>query len=154
MAKKKKTGTEKMRCPYCRSPVVLRSANGIYKENSSDTKLYICSRYPKCDAYVRVQQGTKTPLGSMANGELRALRLEAHRAFDQIHRTGLMSKQDAYAWLSDILSAPMSHAHIGYLGEYYCKLVIKESKQFIDNHRRRKIAARSISRHNSQLVGR
>lgn len=144
MKKKKRKGTggtsgiNSMRCPYCGSPVVLRSADGIYRENNNDTKLYVCSKYPECDAYVRVQAGTgNVPLGSMANGELRALRREAHRYFDRIHQTGLMSKQEAYAWLANVIAAPMSYAHIGHLSEYYCKVVIDESKRFMENNRER-----------------
>ena len=126
------------RCPYCGSPVVLRSATGIYHENKNDTKLYVCSKYPECDAYARVQSGTKgVPLSSMANGELRALRREAHRQFDKIYTTGLMNKQDAYAWLAVILAVPKVHAHIGQLGEYYCNVVIAESRRFIENNRTR-----------------
>lgn len=29
-----KNKTQRMRCPYCGSPVILRSADGIYRENS------------------------------------------------------------------------------------------------------------------------
>lgn len=131
-------GFDKMRCPYCGSPVVLRSADGIYRENHDSTMLYVCTKYPACDAYVRVQPGIKnTPIGSMANGDLRALRREAHRSFDRIYETGLMSKQEAYAWLSGVLAAPMSHAHIGYLGEHYCRVVIDESKRFMVNNQER-----------------
>jgi len=60
-------GMSAMRCPYCGSPVVLRSADGIYKENHANTKLYVCSRYPACDAYVRVHEGTNKPVGSLAD---------------------------------------------------------------------------------------
>ena len=68
MKKKKKTNHSKaMRCPYCGAPVVLRSADGIYYDNSRGTMLYVCSRYPECDAYVRVHQGTNVPVGTMAN---------------------------------------------------------------------------------------
>ena len=144
MKKKKRKGTGAApglsitRCPYCGSPVVIRSADDIYKENNHNTMLYICSKYPACDAYVRIQPGTKNiPLGSMANGELRALRREAHRHFDRIHQSGLMSKQSAYAWLSGVLAAPMAHAHIGQLSDYYCKVVIEESKRFLENNRER-----------------
>jgi len=144
MSKKKRKGTggspgiSKMRCPYCRSPVTLRSADGIYRENIRDTKLYVCAKYPVCDAYVRVQAGSKNiPLGSLANGQLRALRREAHRHFDCIHQSGLMTKQEAYVWLANIVAAPMAHAHIGQLREHYCQVVIKESKRFLENNRDR-----------------
>ncbi len=40
-----------------------------------------------------------------------------------------MSKRDAYQWLGMIVQAPMAHAHIGHLGEYYCQVVIRESRK-------------------------
>ena len=124
-----------MRCPYCGAAVVLRSADGIYRTNERDMKLYVCSNYPQCDAYVRVHAGTNKPVGTLANQELRALRKIAHSYFDRLYKTGIMSKQDAYRWLSDLLQAPLSEAHIGYLGEYYCKQVIEESKKILSRHR-------------------
>lgn len=137
MKKKAKRGLEnlpgmrRMRCPYCGSPVILRDADGIYQKNSENAKLYVCARYPACDAYVRVHTGTKTPVGTLANHELRTLRRQAHQYFDKLYTTGLMSKHEAYLWLAGILAAPLSQAHIGYLGEYYCGLVIKESKKLL-----------------------
>jgi hypothetical protein len=129
-------GMKSGRCPYCGSSITLRSAEGIYRENSAGKKLFVCSRYPECDAYVRVIPGTSTPIGSMANGDLRALRREAHRHFDMLHQTGLMSRSEAYNWLAAMLQSPMSQAHIGYLGEYYCRQVIEESKSMLENRRR------------------
>ena len=49
-----------------------------------------------------------------------------------------MSKQDAYQWLADILAAPLSEAHIGYLGEYYCKEVIQESRKLLEKRNKKK----------------
>jgi len=129
-------GTKSNRCPYCGAPITLRSADGIYKENHAGTMLYACSRYPACDAYVRVLPGSKTPVGSMANGSLRALRNEAHRYFDRLHLTGIMSRKQAYQWLAGMIQAPQSQTHIGYLGEYYCNQVIKESKKLLENRRK------------------
>ena len=94
--------------------------------------LYVCSHYPECDAYVRVHAGTKIPVGSMANHELRMLRRFAHQYFDRLYRFGYMSKEDAYRWLADLVSAPLSEAHIGHLGEYYCRQVIEESRKIIE----------------------
>ena len=44
-----------------------------------------------------------------------------------------MSKEDAYQWLASILAAPMGQAHIGLLGEYYCRRVIEESKKVLSS---------------------
>ena len=76
--KKKGFQPSRMRCPYCGAPVIFRSAEGIYKTSHLDTMLYVCSKYPKCDAYVRVHAGTKIPVGSLANKELRDLRRTLH----------------------------------------------------------------------------
>ncbi len=136
--KKKRKGfnASTMRCPYCGSTVVYRSADGIYRDNSKDTMLYVCSHYPECDSYVRVHAGTNIPVGSLANHELRTLRRTAHQYFDKLYLSGYMSKQDAYQWLADIIQAPMSEAHIGHLSEYYCKQVIEQSRKLLDRNRR------------------
>lgn len=126
-----------MRCPYCGGTLVLRSADGIYHNNKNNTMLYVCAHYPQCDAYVRTHPGTTIPVGTPANRELRALRNEAHHHFDQLYRSGLMSKQDAYLWLASLLQAPLSQAHIGYLGEYYCTQVIKESRKLLERKARK-----------------
>ena len=74
------------RCPYCGSHVTYRSADGIYKDNSRGTMLYVCSHYPECDAYVRVHTGTNIPVGTMADRKLRKLRNEAHKHFSKLIR--------------------------------------------------------------------
>ena len=79
--------------------------------------------------------GTNIPVGSMANHELRTLRRTAHHYFDRLYESGYMSKQDAYQWLADLIMAPLSEAHIGYLGEYYCKQVIDESKKLLERRK-------------------
>ena len=100
MKRKTKKGkgmnTAPTRCPYCGGSVIYRSADGIYRDNSRRTMLYVCSHYPDCDAYVRTHTGTKIPVGSMANSELRKLRESAHKYFDQLYKTGIMSRNDAY----------------------------------------------------------
>lgn len=119
--KRKEFERGRMRCPYC--------------GNSKGTMLYVCTRYPECDSYVRVHAGTNIPVGSMANHELRTLRRIAHHYFDQLYESGYMSKQDAYQWLADLIMAPLSEAHIGHLGEYYCKQVIEESRKLLEQQK-------------------
>ena len=120
-----------MRCPYCGSPVIFRSADGIYKDNKDGTMLYVCSHYPECDAYVRVRPGTRIPMGTMADGNLRSLRIATHRQFDKLHKLGFMTREEAYMWLAHISDAPLSQAQIGYLREYYCNLVMQESAKLL-----------------------
>lgn len=121
-----------MTCPYCGSRLVLRSADGIYRDNHNNTMLYVCARYPRCDSYVRTHPGTKIPMGTPANQKLRSLRRETHKYFNELYHSGLMSKDEAYGWLSMQLQAPRSEAHIGYLGEYYCGKIIRESRKLLE----------------------
>ena len=81
--------------------------------------------------YVRTHSGTSIPVGTLANSKLRKLRYQAHHYFNQLYCSGLMSKQEAYLWLAELLQIPPSEAHIGLLGEYYCGEVIKESKRLL-----------------------
>ena len=136
--KRKGVNASSMRCPYCGSTVVYRSADGIYQDNSNGTMLYVCSKYPECDAYVRVHVGTNIPVGTLANHELRELRKTAHHYFDQLYKSGYMTKDDAYHWLAEVIMAPLSEAHIGCLGEYYCRMVIEESCKLLKHSKERK----------------
>lgn len=117
--KKKRKGLEisRMHCPYCGATVVYRSADGIYRDNRSRAMLYVCSHYPQCDAYVRVHAGTNIPVGTLANQELRTLRRTAHHYFDQLYQSGMMSKQDAYQWLAELIHSPLSEQ--GYFTSFF-----------------------------------
>ena len=97
---------------------------------------YVCARYPACDSYVMAHPGTLEPMGSLADPPLRKLRYEAHQQFKRIYQSGIMTKRDTYLWLSRILEVPMSQAHIGYLGLYYCQLVIDECQKLLDSQLR------------------
>lgn len=131
-----------MRCPYCKSPVRLRSAEGIYQDNKTDAQLYVCGRYPACDAYVRCHPGTTIPMGTLADGKLRRMRMEAHRWFELMCACEQLNKRDAYDWLARLLYVPRSQAHIGYLGEYYCQSVMDECKK---NRRAQKSGCRNAA---------
>lgn len=133
--KQKKRKLLQLRCPYCGSIAVLRSAEGIYPDDNKNRMLYVCKNYPQCDAYVNVHAGTNIPMGSLADHELRSLRKKAHQYFDRLYLSGLMSREDAYVWLSELLAMPLSEAHIGHLGEYYCQLVCKECDKLLHDYR-------------------
>lgn len=126
---------KQVRC-HCGRLAVLRSAEGICQTHREGEMIYVCSAYPACSSYVRARPDTLEPMGSLAWPELRKLRFEAHQVFDQLHQTGLMSKAQAYQWLAHTVQAPMGHAHIGHLGEHYCKVVIQESGKLLQNRQR------------------
>lgn len=116
---------------HCGRPAVLRKAEEVCRTRREGEMAYVCSGYPACNSFVLAHPKTMEPMGSLAGPELRRLRFEAHRQFDQLHKTGIMTKRQSYEWLAQVVHAPMSHAHIGHLGEYYCKEVIRESKAIL-----------------------
>ena len=124
------SGHNQLKC-HCGRPAVLRSAEGICKTHRPGAMVYVCSDYPACNSFVMAHPNTLAPMGSLAGPELRRLRYEAHQEFDRLYKTGLMTRNEAYRWLSYIVQAPMSHAHIGHLGEYYCRMVIRESRKLL-----------------------
>ena len=109
-------------CPYCHAPAQLRPASSIYGIHTKDraAKLYVCSRYPACDAYVQAHKATGLPMGTLADKSLRQKRMQAHRTFNQLWEKGFMRKQDAYAWLCVRLGIPEADAHIANFSEYRC----------------------------------
>lgn len=46
-----------------------------------------------------------------------------------------MRKEQAYEWLAHLIQAPMSEAHIGYLGEYYCRQVIDACRAMLASYK-------------------
>lgn len=118
-----------MRCPYCGASVQIRPASDIYGDPGLTGKLYVCSRYPVCNTYVGTHPGTLTPLGQMANGDLRHLRILAHREFDSMWRNGGMSRKTAYQWLADLFGLRQCDAHIGQFGEHQCRALISKCKE-------------------------
>ena len=132
--KKKSKDYSSMRCPYCGSTVVFRPADTIYTKAYDNALLCVCSKYPECDAYVKCHPGTRIPMGPLADKKLRKLRQQAHKSFNRLFESGLMTRKDAYVWLAEKLMLPGEKAHIGELGEYYCNEVIRESEIYLKNN--------------------
>ena len=111
-----------MQCPYCEADVKLIDSKVIY--GKSYGLAYICSNYPKCDAYVGVNKITNKPLGTLANSELREYRKNAHKLFDELWKCGKMTRTEAYNWLSNKLNLDLNNTHIGQFDINMCKKVI------------------------------
>lgn len=65
---KTKKNHKQMRCLYCGATVMLRDASFVYGKNALEKKVYVCSNYPSCDAYVGVLPNSNGPKGTLANG--------------------------------------------------------------------------------------
>lgn len=118
-----------VKCPYCGGQAVLRDAAYIHGASAlPGEKLWVCSRYPKCDAYVTAYEGTNRPAGVLANARLRKKRQEAHRALSQLWEKQIMTKREAYQWLRYQLGLTEQQAHIDRFMEHGCDTVIRMSR--------------------------
>lgn len=125
-----------LRCPHCGAVAVIRPAAEIYNDPRRTDEMYVCRNYPVCNTYVGMHRGTRIPLGTLANGDLRNLRIKAHRKFDQIWQTGIMPRHAAYHWLADSFGMKLDDAHIGKFGEYRCQQVIEQCDRILAQNQR------------------
>lgn len=95
-------------CQYCGQPAALVTGAVIYPHRSDlfSKHFYHCS---PCDAYVGCHPNTVTPLGVLANAELRLAKRRAHEVFDLLWKEGYMKRGQAYAWLGKELNLPSPH---------------------------------------------
>lgn len=115
-------------CRYCGSPVVYTSNAEIYGKEYGTGKCYLCRN---CKAFVGVHPGTDTPLGTLANEELREWRKEAHFWFDRIWKkpTRITTRYNAYGYLARKMGLSREETHIGMFEIEQCKKVIEFSKE-------------------------
>ncbi len=133
-----KTNGKPIKCPYCGGTAILRPASYVYGENALAEYVYVCQHYPACNSYVGVHKGTKIPKGTLADGDLRNLRIKAHHAFDSIWKNNILTKREAYHWLQDKFCLRADQAHIGQFSEYMCRQVIEESQKVLENNQNRR----------------
>jgi hypothetical protein len=117
-------------CPYCKAKVHIKSATVVYGPGTDYGKVLICSRYPTCDAYVGCHRSSCQPKGTMANSELRALRVQAHKYFDMLWKEKGMSRHAAYDWLTVALKVN-KQVHIGESDIARCRQIIEVVREKI-----------------------
>jgi hypothetical protein len=110
-----------MYCPFCGNKAIFMSSKEFYGKDYK-TSMYVCR---PCNAYVGTHGNTTTPLGTMANAELREHRKALHDVFDPLWKSGKYSRHDAYLWLCQQLGIPQSEGHIAMLDIDQCKLLIE-----------------------------
>lgn len=109
-----------MMCPYCQKSAEFISSADFYGKDYG-TNLYICR---PCEARIGTHGRGKTPLGTMANAELRELRTLCHSRFDVRWKTGKVSRSKAYQQLAQMMNLPPEEAHIGMFDEKQCKKLL------------------------------
>ena len=119
-------------CPYCNSSTKRVDEKFIYGRYYKNKDVICCSKYPECDSFVGCHKDG-TPLGRLANKELRILKTEAHMHFDNIWQHKYYSRSRLYQKLSFYLNIPEKYTHIEMFSKETCLKVIGWSKNLIKN---------------------
>ncbi len=110
-------------CPYCHDPAVWCENKEIYGRNYG--KSYMCWFCKKCRAYVGCHNNTEKPLGTMANKQLRQLRMQCHKEFDKLWKgRGRRERGRAYEWIRYKMNLTEEEAHIGMFDEAQCSRLL------------------------------
>lgn len=125
---------KRITCPYCGAHAVLQKGSFVYGDREKEEYLYVCSNYPACDSYVGVHAGTKKPKGTLANAELRNKRIKTHKIFDQVWKSNLMTKKEAYRWMTYVMGLSFEMGHIGKFSEYRCDELMRICKDVLTNN--------------------
>lgn len=111
-------------CPYCDMLACLVSGEDIYPHRPELAAKLFWQCKP-CRAYVGCHPKTETPLGRLANAELRKAKMAAHDAFDPKWKSGVMKRKAAYFWLSKQMHMAFADCHIGMFDVEQCKQVVE-----------------------------
>lgn len=121
-----------IKCPYCGAQASLRPASVVRPHSAPGEEVYVCARYPACDAYVSAHRESRLPMGTLADRSLRQQRRQAHIALNQLWERGLMTRKEAYRWLQVQLGLPEAEAHIARFSGFRCQQVISLCRRFTD----------------------
>ena len=114
---------EQINCQYCKTPAKLVSGKNIYP-GRKDLWSRCFWKCETCGAYVGTRRD-RTPLGTLANHELRRLRSKAHSLFDPLWKDTHHSRTKVYKWLAKGLGISYKDCHMALFDENTCKKVIK-----------------------------
>jgi ssDNA-binding Zn-finger/Zn-ribbon topoisomerase 1 len=108
-------------CTQCGAP--MRVKDGKFRS------FYGCSRWPGCDGAIGMH-ADGTPLGTQADKGTRQLRIAAHAAFDQLWRSGRITRKEAYRWMCNRLKLSEDEGHIGKLNAEQCVQLVEHCERF------------------------
>ena len=54
-----------IKCPCCGSQEFLRPVSVVHKHIAPGEEVYVCARYPACDAYVSAHRDSRLPMGTL-----------------------------------------------------------------------------------------
>lgn len=110
-------------CQYCNKLAEPITGERLYPHRFDlwHKRFYRCE---PCGAHVGCHGASWTPLGVLANAELRKAKMLAHEALDPLWRSGQMSRSAVYGWLANQLNISADRCHIGQFDVATCQRVV------------------------------
>ncbi len=117
-------------CSYCGREAEYLDNSAEWYGGKDYGPLWVCR---PCDASTACHPGTGSPLGRLANEELRKAKVTAHDSFDLLWRAvawrdGIDQKKarsKGYRWLAAQLGVDKKLMHIGYCSLAGCRRVVE-----------------------------
>lgn len=99
-------------CRYCQGTVIIANNSYIYNGTSYGDYpwIYVCT---SCKACIGMHPETDIPLGTLANAELRKVRMEVKNKFNPLWQGRKMSRTEAYQRLAKAMGISQSKCHFG-----------------------------------------
>lgn len=111
-------------CRYCAGEVIFTTNDYLYgRRYGKHPYLYICKN---CEASVGVHPNSATPLGTLADAQLKTLRHDAKTLFFQYTRFRGMSRSQAYKYLRTRYDLTSNEAHFGMMEAPILKRIIAD----------------------------
>lgn len=108
-------------CRYCKGPVKLVNNRAVYgREFGRWPYVYLCED-ANCGAYVGVHPKTDIPLGTLADRELRKLRVMAKNHFKDLLAIKDWNRGRGYKWLAENMQIPARECHFGWFDKEQCR---------------------------------
>ena len=125
-------------CPYCGAEAILKPSSMVFGIHTEDAKqqIYVCRNWPACDSYVFAHRKDGSPMGTLANKELRQKRIQTHKVFSAYQKATKMKKWAAYIWLEGKLGLTEKTMHIGLFSSEDCDRAITLLNEALTAYRR------------------
>lgn len=116
-------------CHYCDGSVELVNNSKIYNGVSYGDwpYVYVCT---ECGASVGTHKNTHLPLGTLADKHTRDARILAKDSFNPLWISMGLKRMEAYQWLADEMSIPLSECHIGLFDVSQCLQTVQLCEKF------------------------
>ena len=112
-----------IKCDYCHREAKRVGAEKLYPHRRDLIGKWFWECAP-CGAYVGCHPGTTTPLGRLANPELRRAKQRVHAVLDPLWKSGKMKRKEVYDMLAKSLNLSPQNCHVGMFDVDLCRRAV------------------------------